>query len=145
MDSIDQAIIGRLLGDARATYARLGSAVGLSASATKRRVDRLLASGAIRGFTAVVDPAALGWTVEAYVEVYCVGTVSPQELRQSLEHIPEVISACTVSGSADALLHMLARDVRHLEQAIEHVRDEPNVDHTVSVIVLSRLIDRPRE
>lgn len=144
MDAIDHGIIGRLLGDGRATYAELGAAVGLSASATKRRVDRLRASGAIRGFTAVVDPAALGWTVEAYVEVYCVGTVSPQELRRSLDTIPEVVGACTVSGSADALLHMLARDVRHLEQAIERVRDEANVDHTVSVIVLSRLIDRPR-
>jgi DNA-binding Lrp family transcriptional regulator len=49
-----------------------------------------------------------------------------------------------VSGSADALLHMLARDVTHLEQAIERVRKERNVDHTETVIVLSRLIDRPR-
>ncbi len=39
---------------------------------------------------------------------------------------------------------MLATDIAHLERAIERVRDEPNVDHTQSVIVLSRLIDRPR-
>jgi len=48
-----------------------------------------------------------------------------------------------VSGSADALLHMLAKDIAHLERAIERVRDEPNVDHTRSTIALSRLIDRP--
>jgi len=42
------------------------------------------------------------------------------------------------------LLHVLAVDIRHLEQAMERVRDEPNVDHTESVIVLSRLIDRGR-
>ncbi|MGH3511462.1 MAG: Lrp/AsnC family transcriptional regulator [Pseudonocardiaceae bacterium] len=144
MDAIDHQVIGRLLRDGRATYAEIGAEVGLSAPAAKRRVDRLRASGAIRGFTVVVDPSALGWTTEAYVEVYCQGTVSPQDLRRSLERVPEVVGACTVSGAADALLHMLAADIRHLEQAMERVRDEPNVDHTESVIVLSRLIDRGR-
>ncbi len=144
MDAIDQQILGCLLRDGRATYAEIGAEVGLSAPAAKRRVDRMRASGAIRGFTALVDPAALGWTTEAYVEVYCKGTVSPQELRRSLERVPEVVGACTVSGAADALLHVLASDVRHLERALERVRDERNVDHTESIIVLSRLIDRAR-
>lgn len=144
MDGIDQDVVGCLLRDARATYAQIGAVVGLSAPAVKRRVDRLVDSGAVRGFTALVDPAALGWTTEAYVELYCTGTVAPQELRRSLEAIPEVVGACTVSGAADALLHMLARDISHLEQAIERVRDQSHVDHTRSVIVLSRLLDRPR-
>ncbi len=144
MDAIDHRVISCLLRDGRATYAEIGAEVGLSAPAAKRRVDRLRTSGAIRGFTVVVDPSALGWTTEAYVEVYCQGTVSPQDLRRSLERVPEVVGACTVSGAADALLHMLAADIRHLEQAMERVRQEPNVDHTESVIVLSRLIDRGR-
>ena len=144
MDDLDRQVIGCLLRNARATYAEIGEEVSLSASAVKRRVDRLVATGAIKGFTALVDPVALGWTTEAYVELYCKGTVSPQELRRSLEKVPEVVGACTVSGSADALVHMLASDVGHLEQALERIRDEHNVDHTESVIVLSRLIDRPR-
>lgn len=144
MDDLDHRIVGVLLQDARATYAEVGGQVGLSAPAVKRRVDRLRASGAIRGFTALVDAGVLGWTTEAYVEVYCKGTVSSQELRRSLEQVPEVVGAATVSGSADALVHMLAADIAHLESAIERIRDEPNVDHTESTIVLSRLIDRPR-
>ena len=144
MDGIDQQVIGCLLADGRATYAEIGSVVGLSAPAVKRRVDRLRASGAIRGFTALIDPAALGWTTEAYVEVYCKGTVAPAALRTSLAAVPEVVGACTVSGGADAMVHMLASDIQQLERAIERVRDEPNVDHTQSVIVLSRLLDRPR-
>ncbi len=144
IDTLDEQLIGCLLKDARATYAEMGHSIGLSAPAVKRRVDRLVASGAIRGFTALVDPTALGWTTEAYVELYCTGTVAPHELRRSLESIPEVIGACTVSGEADALIHMLATDVGQLERAIERVRDHPHVDHTKSVIVLSRLLDRPR-
>ena len=144
MDPLDQSIVSCLLRDARATYQEIGDEVGLSAPAVKRRVARLRARGAIRGFTALVDPAVLGGTTEAYVEIYCKGTVAPEALRASLEKVPEVVGACTVSGGADALVHMLASDIKQLERAIERVRDEPNVDHTQSVIVLSRLIDRPR-
>lgn len=144
MDTIDHQVISCLLRDGRATYAEIGDVVGLSAPAVKRRVDRLLESGAVKGFTAVVDPTAIGWTTEAYVELYCKGTVAPAELRRTLERIPEVVGACTVSGAADALLHMLAADISHLEKAIERVRDNAHVDHTESVIVLSRLLDRPR-
>jgi DNA-binding Lrp family transcriptional regulator len=144
VDEIDAKIVQAVVRNGRATYQELGDEIGLSPSAAKRRLDRLVDSGAIRGFTALVDPRALGWRTEAYVEVYCKGTVSPAELRRSLETIPEVVGACTVTGSADALLHLLAEDVAHLESALERVRDERNVDHTVSIIVLSQLIDRAR-
>jgi len=61
-------------------FADIGDTVGLSASAAKRRVDRLVASGTIRGFTIEVDPVVDGLAVEAYVELYCSGTVSPSDL-----------------------------------------------------------------
>jgi DNA-binding Lrp family transcriptional regulator len=144
MDSIDRQVVACLVRNGRATFAEIGGEVGLSAPAAKRRVDRLLASGVIRGFTAVVEPSALGWSTEAYVEVYCRGTVAPSELRRALSEVPEVVSACTVTGAADALLQMLAEDVQGLERAIERIRDEPNVDHTETIIVLSRLVDRRR-
>ena len=144
MDETDRRIVALLRENARRSFKNIGTHVNLSAPAVKRRVDRLVASGAIRGFTALVDPAVLGWQTEAYVEIYCKGTVSPAELRRTLADVPEVVGACTVSGSADALVQILASDVRHLEQAMERIRNEPNVDHTESVIVLSRLIDRPR-
>lgn len=142
MDDINRQVVDCLLRDGRATFAEVGAQVRLSAPAAKRRVDRLVASGVIRGFTAVIDPSVVGWTTEAYVELYCRGTISPEDLRRSLEGVPEVVGACTVTGSADALLQILATDITHLEQVIERVRKEPNVDRTETVIVLSRLIDR---
>ena len=97
----------------------------------------------IRGFTVVIDPEHMGWTTEAYVEVHCQGAVSPEELRASFAKVPEVHVAATVSGPADAILHIVARDVSDLERALERVRDETaNVGHTNTSIVLSRLIDR---
>lgn len=142
MDSLDLSIISRLRDNARAGYGDIGDAVGLSASAVKRRVDRLVQSGAIRGFTLDVDPSVDGLGVEAYVELHCRGTVAPKELQRILSRVPEVIHAGTVSGDADAIVHMRATDITALEEALEQVRLAPNVEFTKSSIVLSQLIDR---
>ena len=143
LDDIDARIITALIKDARASYAVIGNEVGLSAPAVKRRVDRLRASGAITGFSARVDPAALGWTTEAYVELFCRGRTSPGEIAAAAGKHPEVIGACTVTGEADALLHIRAADMRHFEQVLERIGAEPLVVRTRSVIVLSQLVHRP--
>jgi DNA-binding Lrp family transcriptional regulator len=142
LDDLDERIVAALVEDARASYAEIGSVVGLSAPAVKRRVDRLLASGAITGFSARVDPAALGWATEAYVELYCQGRTSPADIRAAVSRYPEVVDACTVTGEADALLHIRAADMRHFEQVVERISAEPFAMRTKSVIVLSQLVDR---
>jgi DNA-binding Lrp family transcriptional regulator len=143
LDELDQRIVGALVADARATYAEVGGQVGLSAPAVKRRVDRLRASGAITGFSARVDATALGWTTEAYVELFCRGRTSPADIAAAVGKHPEVIDASTVTGEADALLHIRAADVRHFERVMERISAEAIVVRTRSVIVLSRLVNRP--
>ena len=142
LDDIDAKIITELIRDARSSYSVIGNAVGLSAPAVKRRVDRLRAAGAIRGFTARVDPEALGWTTEAYVELFCSGRTSPADIAAAVRRYPEVAGACTVTGEADALIHIRAGSVNHFEQVMERIGAEPFVVRTRSVIVLSRLVDR---
>ncbi|HEX5289496.1 MAG TPA: Lrp/AsnC family transcriptional regulator [Streptosporangiaceae bacterium] len=143
LDELDRKIVAALVEDARATYAEVGARVGLSAPAVKRRVDRLRSSGAITGFSARVDPTALGWTTEAYVELYCRGRTSPADIAVAVSKHPEITDACTVTGEADALLHIRAADVRHFERVMERIGAEPFVVRTRSVIVLSRLVNRP--
>jgi DNA-binding Lrp family transcriptional regulator len=141
LDETDRRIIAALSADARASFADIGQVVSLSAPAVKRRVDRLRSAGAIRGFTAIVDPAALGWTTEAFVELFCTSRTTPAQIATAARRHPEVIGAYTVSGEADALVHLRAADIRHLEQALERLRSESFVTSTRSMIVLSRLID----
>ena len=98
MDRVDGKVIGCLLRNARATLAEIGSEVGLSA--VRREAAGRPAGGqrCHRGFTALIDPDVLGWQTEAYVELYCKGTVSPEDLRRSLERVPEVVGAATGPG-----------------------------------------------
>jgi DNA-binding Lrp family transcriptional regulator len=144
LDGIDEQILAELAQHARATFAEIGERVNLSAPAVKRRVDRMLDSGVIRGFTTVIDRSAVGWNTEAYVQVYCHGRISPDELRRAWIDIPEVVSAATATGTADAILRVLAHDMRHLEDALERIRTSADIERTESIVVLSNLIDRSR-
>jgi DNA-binding Lrp family transcriptional regulator len=143
LDELDQRIVAALVDDGRATYAEVGARVGLSAPAVKRRVDRLRAAGAVTGFSAQVNPSQLGWTTEAYVELFCRGRTSPRDIAAAVSKHPEVTEAYTITGDADALLHIRAADVHHFEQVVERISAEPFVVRTRSVIVLSRLLHRP--
>ncbi|MFD3743477.1 Lrp/AsnC family transcriptional regulator [Nocardia sp. NPDC058633] len=144
MDEIDRRILAELLLRARASFQDIGSVVGLSAPAVKRRVDKMVASGQITGFTAQVNPAALGWTTEAYVEVYYRDNISPAELRRTLEPIPQVVGVWTIAGEADALVHVMATDMAEIEVTVERIRENARVGRTRSSLVMSRILERPR-
>lgn len=143
MDAIDRRIIAALQRDGRASYAEMGSVVGLSAPAVKRRVDRLLDDGVLLGFTATVAPEAMGWGIEALVLVYAAGAVTPSALAAAWDPIPEVVSAWTVAGQADAVVRVRARDIAHLEETLEAIRSSARIERTESTVMLSRLVERP--
>jgi DNA-binding Lrp family transcriptional regulator len=143
MDDIDRQIVALLRQDARRSFQSIGLRGALSAPAVKRRVDRLVADGVIRGYCALVDPARFGWTTQAVVSIYTEGRMAAAEVRAAVEHHPEVAAAYTVAGEASAILHLRARDTAHLETALERIRDEPGITRTQTQIVLSTLFERP--
>ena len=145
MDDIDRQIVALLRQDARRSFQSIGLRVSLSAPAVKRRVDRLEADGVIRGYTARVDPGRFGWNTHALVALYCEGRMAAAEVRDAVEHHPEVEAAYTVAGEASAVVHVRARDTAHLEETLERIRDRPGVTRTQTQIVLSTLFERPFE
>jgi len=139
LDDLDRKIIAQLLQNGRESFAALGQRVGLSTAATKRRVDRLRQEGVIRRFTTEIEPAALGWTIEAFVELYCEGRVPPDGMRALALSIPEVSEAYTVTGEADGILLVRASDAAHFERILGVIRNHPGVSRTRSAVVLSHL------
>lgn len=127
--------------DGRSSFREIGDRVGLSAPATKRRVDRLRERGVLR-VAAVLDPAAIGRGTSAFVEVFCGGQVEADRIRVGLTGMDEVVGAWTVTGDADALVHLAVADTDHLEAALARIRAMPFVEKTRSVVVLSRLVER---
>jgi len=145
IDETDRQIIALLRENARRSFHDIGNRVSLTAPAVKRRVDRLERSGIVRGYTASVDPGSLGWGAHAFVALFCEGRMSATEVRDAVLGHPEVEGAYTIAGEASAVLHVRALDMKHLEEALERIRDTPGVLRTQTQVVLSTLFERPAE
>ena len=142
MDATDRRIAALLRENARRSFSDIGQHVHLSAPAVKRRLDRLEREGVVLGYTAVVDPKAFGWNAEAFVDLYCEGTMPGSAIKHAVEQEPGVVSAHTVAGEASALLHVMAEDTKSLERALERIRGTKGVTRTVTEVVLSTLFTR---
>lgn len=142
MDEVDTKIVALLREDARRSFQDIGRHVHLSAPAVKRRIDRLEQRGVIVGYSAVVDPPSLGWHAEAFVDLFCEGTMPGEAIKRAVEGEPGVISAHTVAGEASAILHVMATDTKDLELVLERIRSTQGVTRTVTEVVLSTLFQR---
>jgi DNA-binding Lrp family transcriptional regulator len=143
MDDIDLRIVALLQENARRSFQDIGRHVVLSAPAVKRRVDRLEQEGVITGYSAAIEPERFGWHTHAFVDLFCEGRMSGGEILDAVRGHPEVVGAYTVAGEASAILHVRAEDTKHLEEALERIRDVKGVLRTQTQVVLSTLLERP--
>jgi Lrp/AsnC family leucine-responsive transcriptional regulator len=143
IDDLDRQIITLLLADGRRTYDDIAGRVSLSAPSVKRRVDRLRETGALRGFTAVLDHSALGRQTEALVELFFAPGTLLDEVATTLASHPEVVEAWSVTGEADAIARVRTEDNAGLERLIMELQRDGHVVRTSSQVVLSRLVSHP--
>ena len=142
MDAVDTQILALLQQDGRSTYDAIADRVNLSAPAVKRRVDRMRGSGAITGFTAIVDHAALGASTEALVELFFAPGTQLDTVADKLSAYPEVLEAWSVTGEADAIARVRTADNSDLERVIRDLQRDGVLQRTRSQVVLSRLLPR---
>jgi DNA-binding Lrp family transcriptional regulator len=118
MDAIDRDILRHLQDDGRMSNLDLARSVGLSPTPTLRRVRELERQGAIRGYRAIVDPAAVDRSFQVLVWVDLVqGTRATIEAFESgLLDIPDVIEAQRLFGEPDYLLRVAVRDADEYER-----------------------------
>ena len=143
-DTTDLAILQLLAQDARRTFGDIGATVGLSAPAVKRRIDRLEASGVIRGYTTVVDHAKLGRPLEAFTELRFSGSARVDSIANIGSDIPEVQAVFTVAGDPDALVWIRVRDVHDLKRVVDKLRSTGDVTGTKTMMVLGTSIKSDR-
>ena len=144
MDAIDRKIIAELQAEGRLTVTELAQRVGLSVAPCHRRLRELERTGAIRGYRAVVDPAAIGLGFEVLVQVTMdredAATVA--DFEHGLAQIPEVRHAERLFGDPDYLLRVATADIA----AYQTLRDTqlatlPGVGRLTSTIVMKRVVE----
>lgn len=147
MDRVDRKILAELQADGRITITDLATRVGLSVSPCHRRVRELERSGTIRGYHAVVDPAAVGLSFEALLFV-----TMRQEDRETLlafeaavAQIPNVLQAQRLFGDPDYLLRIVTADLGAYQRLEDDVLATlPGVQRLNSTLVMKNVVaERP--
>ncbi len=127
LDRTDYRILAKLQSDGRASNAELSEIAHLSPPQCFRRVKRLEEGGMIERYVAVLNPAALGFGVTAFVSVILGGgrRVDLQKFKEIVGDVPEILECHVVTGEADYLLKVVASDLHAfsrflLERLMEH-------------------------
>jgi Lrp/AsnC family leucine-responsive transcriptional regulator len=136
LDKIDHEIIRHLRADARLSYAALAEAVHLSQNATAERVKRLIRSGVLAGFHAVVDMATLGRPLLAYISVGVAPGEPSLEFEKVARALSGIVEIVTVTGSFDYQLKVACRDEADLSDHLVRIRNAEGVDRTSTQLIL---------
>jgi Lrp/AsnC family leucine-responsive transcriptional regulator len=138
----DARILEILQRDGRRPYADLGAEVGMSGPSAHERVKKLEARGAIRGYAAIVDPVAVGLGILAFTWITQAPGTAATDLTDDLAAIPEIEECHHITGEADYLIKVRARDTRDLERILRLVQATRHVFTTETDVVYSSGFER---
>ncbi|HEY0959231.1 MAG TPA: Lrp/AsnC family transcriptional regulator [Novosphingobium sp.] len=139
IDTFDRQIITALQEDGRMPIANLADRVSLSATPVSRRLKRLEEEGYIRGYAPILDLRKLGFELDAYVLVNLQihNDENIDRFEREILANPCIVSCHSVTGDMDYLLHVIARDVDHLNQStLKMLVRIPGVRDVKSIIAL---------
>lgn len=138
LDRIDAEIVRRLQNDARLSNKQLAAAVGLAPSSVHDRLKRLWAEGVLTGAHAEVNPQVMGVGLEALlmIELAKHERATVDRFMEEVVAIPEVRSAHLITGRHDLVVHVVARDTRHLKDlALDQFTNRPGVTRIETSII----------
>jgi DNA-binding Lrp family transcriptional regulator len=122
MDGLDRAIIAELEQDGRLTNVNLAARVGLTTGPCLRRVQRLEATGVIRGYRAIIDPAAIGRGFEVLLDVdlFAQDAATVESFESILAAAPEIIELRRLFGKPDYFVRVAVADLSAYETFLSY-------------------------
>ena len=145
LDAFDHKILGVLAGNGRITVTDLAKEVGLSKTPCQMRLRRLVESGVITGFQAILNPTKLGLDHVAFTEVKLSDTRERalEEFNASVRRIPEVEECHLIASSFDYLLKVRTADIRRYRIVLgERISSLPHVASTSTFVAMETVKDR---
>jgi Transcriptional regulators len=139
LDEVDRKIITVLRRDGRITVTDLAREVGMSKTPCQMRMRRLIDSGVIRGFRAVVDPVSLGLDHVAFAEVKLSDTREQalSEFNAAVRRISEVEECHMLASAFDYLLKVRTADIRRYRAVLgEKISSLPHVASTSTFVAM---------
>ena len=135
----DKKLLASLQDNGRARLADLAELAHLSISQTQRRVRQLEDSGIIEAYSARINSTALGYESIVLVEVRLKyqGSEATNEFHAAVEDTPEILECYRISGDADYMLKVIARDLKDYSRFAQDVlMNIPQIERLQSHIIL---------
>ncbi|WP_454131803.1 Lrp/AsnC family transcriptional regulator [Microbacterium lacticum] len=139
-DDIDVALLRALVANPDATNLALAQATGLARNTVHARLARYAAEQSLRSFERRIDPAYLGFPLEAFI----LTTVKQRKLStisMTLAEVPEVVQAYGLAGVADLLVHVVSRDADDLYRIAGRILDIDGVKRTTTGLVMGEFVE----
>jgi len=137
LDDTDRKILALLQENARISNAEIARTIELAPSATLDRVRKLEEQGIVEGYSARINPAALGYTMLAFVYVSSNDGCWCDVTFEQLKEIDEVLECHSIAGEDCFLVKLRARDTAHLNEILrDRVARISTVTATRTTIVL---------
>lgn len=144
LDAADIRLLRALQADAWASQADLAEHAGVSPSQVSRRLARLKEMGVLRAVVGLLDPQRVGLSATAFIRVRLKDHSEPnvRAFRETVARMPEAMFCVAITGEADFLLKVVARDLPHFQEVVQSslLRCQA-VAHVESSIVLESLKD----
>jgi Lrp/AsnC family leucine-responsive transcriptional regulator len=135
LDAVDRQLLALLVDDGRRSYADLARETGLSTSAAHQRVRRLEQRGVISGYTACVDPEALGLPLAAFVSVKPIDPAAPDDAAERLRGLTAVEACHSVAGDESYILQVRVGGPAELEALLQEIRAVAGVSTRTTVVL----------
>jgi Lrp/AsnC family leucine-responsive transcriptional regulator len=136
IDALDREILAVLAIDGRISFTELAARVSLSPNAVAERVRRLERAGVVRGYSATVDSAALGFGLQAYIDVKLRADTPADRFEAAVGRIPGIAQMILTTGSFDYTLRVACNDQADLVRLIEALRAAVPIAETYSRLIL---------
>ncbi len=137
IDETDLELLELLRYNSRISYARLASELGISESAVRKRVNKLVKAGVIKKFTIEYE---LDNEVRAAILVKTTPPTPVPEVSSKLVRINGVDAVYEITGDNDILVLVRVRSIREVNECIDKIRSTPGVAATNSMIILKSWI-----
>lgn len=139
LDAVDRRLLSELALDHRATIVALADRLSLSRNTVQARLARLEREGALLDFDRAINPARLGYPLEAFIAVHLQQKVLAAVVS-ALAEIPEVVQAHGLSGQVDVLAHVVSRDADDLFRIDKQILAIDGVQRTETSLSMGELI-----
>ncbi len=139
LDHVDLELLAALAADPRATVVALAERLGLSRNTVQARMARLDRSGVFLSYERAISSTALGFPIEAFINVMVRQADLPRITADLLE-VPEVVQAHGLSGQVDLLVRVACRDTQHLFDTDARILAIEGVERTETSLVMGEVI-----